>query len=255
MARCSSCGAAYLAEFPDAESLSRYYSENYTLTTGDHLENERRRLFRSTEQLELVATLMKYVSPPARLLDIGCDKGYFIDSARRFGYSTLGVEPSATSRAYCDSVALDVCKSISEVKEKFDAVVMWHSLEHFPEPVSAVREIRGIMKTGAVIMVRVPDFDCIWRKIFGKRWIWFQPDNHYFHYNIRSLVTLFSREGFEIIKISGNRPNNRITRKMFGVSNKILLRLFGSRISLKKRIGRIYEDVTGREIFMIARLK
>jgi SAM-dependent methyltransferase len=252
---CKDCDVYYLEKFPDNSELQKYYSEDYDLhsSSGDIIEDEHRRIFRSTENLYLISEMMKYVETGKNVVDIGCDKGFFLDEARRFGYNVFGVEPMKSSAAYATNIGIDIKKTISEHESKFDAAVMWHSLEHFTEPYSILNDISEKLNDNGYIFIRVPAFDSVWSKLLGKYWIWFQPENHYFHYSNKSLGTLLNRAGFSLEKIAMRYPNDRFTKKMNSNLNSFFTYAFGRKVSIRKRLSRIYQDMTGVELFAVAK--
>jgi SAM-dependent methyltransferase len=253
--RCKTCGVHYLADFGEKTEIENYYKKDYIITSSDIIETEFRRLFRATEQLELVAGIMNYKKPPASLLDIGCDKGFFIDQARRFGYDCTGVELSEKAIDYTNNIGLTVVRSLDEADKKFDVAVMWHSLEHFPEPIEFLQQLKKHLSDDAYLFIRVPAFDTWPRKIFGKYWIWLQPENHFFHYTSQSLTELLDRAGYSIEITEHRKPNNRFTKRMYKTSAGFFKFLFGTGFNLRKYLIRKYEDVTGIEIFVVAKIK
>lgn len=257
LTHCKMCNAYYLSEFPDAAKLQEYYSENYLLHSGsgNEIEDEHRRIFRITEQINLISQIKEFVPNNSNLLDIGCDKGFFLDEARRWGYNVSGVEPMQNASEYGRKLGINIVNSMEMLEMKFNAVTMWHSLEHFPNPKQALQEISEKMNDNAYIFIRVPAFDSIWSKLLGSKWIWFQPENHYFHYTNHALGKLISESGFHLERITVQYANNRFTKRMNGLLNSFFAYAFNREISLKKRLSRVYQDITGVELFAIARKK
>jgi hypothetical protein len=103
-----------------------------------------------------------------------------------------------------------------------------------------------------IIAIRVPDYGCFWRKLFGDKWIWFQPQNHYFHYTETALNQLLQLVGFEVIQIQSQRPNNNLTDKAYSLALMTFKKYWGDTISLRKKLARIYENITGIELCAIA---
>jgi hypothetical protein len=191
LVRCRDCDAVFLETMKSSEELAEFYAHDYTLNeTHDLSVYERRRMFRLPEQVKLLADLRRLKPPPASLLDIGCDKGFFLDEARRHGYTVAGVEP-----------------------------------------------------------FRVPDFSSLWSRTLGPRWCWFQPHAHYFHYTPRSLRHLLEQSGFDVQWVRSQHPNDRLTRRANKLANRTFGRYFQSGPTLRNRVGRIVEDVTGVELY------
>jgi SAM-dependent methyltransferase len=252
---CQSCTVTFLAQISAVEESTQYYESEYQITAPDYISTEKRRIFRLPEQIKLIAKLAQLKPPPAAALDIGCDKGYFLDEMRRYGYAVAGVEPSSAARNYCSNLGLDVKKNIDEITGTYDIVTLWHTLEHVGEPLEFLSRVCRCLDRNGIIAIRVPDFGCLWRKIFGPHWIWFQAHNHYFHYTAPALRRLLQRAGFEIIQIESQRPNDRLTKSAYRLAARTFKEYFNATTPLQKKIGRIYEDVTGIELWAIGAKK
>ncbi len=247
--RCPSCRTMYLKKIPDSNTLLGFYGREYKITSEDFSETEYRRIFRLPEQIQLIKEISDFRKPPAKLIDIGCDKGYFLDEARRAGFSVSGVEPSMSARKYCEIIKIDCFKTAEEVKEKQDIAVMWHSLEHHRNPPFSLNEINELLNPGGMIFIRVPDFESLYSKIFGKSWIWFQGDRHYYHFSKKSIKILLENAGFELLKIESRKPNTLLTKRMNRIALKIFKKEYAYKLPQRKKIARLYEDITGVEIF------
>lgn len=250
--KCANCDIVYNKN-TSIEEENKYYKENYTLRKNTiSLQSELRRLSRFPEQLKLIADINHYKKTPANLTDIGCDKGYFIDDARRFGYTVYGVELSEDARKYTTQLNLNVFDDIKQVTEKTDVVTMWHSLEHFSEPQQFLKELHQQLNNEAYLFIRVPDFGCFFSKILRHKWRWFQPHNHYFHYTKKSLTKMFELAGYKVIKCVSQDPSNHLTDAAFDLADDTLRQYFNEKASLRYKLGTIYERYTCRELYLIA---
>lgn len=248
---CQDCDIYYLAEFPAQEKLKNYYEQEYQLK-NDAGYAEFRRMSRINEQYELL-TFINQFKQIKSVLDVGCDKGYFLDEARRMGIEVAGVELSTSARQYCKIVGLDVRSSIDDFDTCFDAVIMNHSLEHFTDPKKIITEIKSKLFDNGLLIVRVPAFDSCWARLMKQYWIWFQPKNHYFHFTIKSLKTLVEQFGFTLLSIKHRKPNKRITRRLTALARKSFSKNSIYRSSFRNRIGYLVESIVGIEIILVAK--
>jgi len=243
--QCLTCGSAFsLGDVP-----VRYYEDCYQFTERSTAAGEHRRLYRLPEQIQLIRAIACYRPAPCTLLDIGCDKGHFLDEARRFGYTVAGVEPSVSSSAYCNQIGLNVVPSTDAVAGTFDVAVMWHSLEHFQDPNEALETLRCKLSPEGYLFLRVPDYSCIWSRALGSQWVWFQPTNHRTHFSASGLRQLLRRHGFTVIRLDSRRPCTMATDLAFSFAS-----LCYGRQPMRKSLGRFYEHMTGVELFCVSRL-
>lgn len=253
--KCPICGIVYCDNAKNDNNIDEYYRTEYVIKEGDKLDSDLRRLSALPEQLFLLSVLNKYKSPPANFLDFGCDKGFLLEEARRFGYQVVGIELSESSSEYCRMNGLTIYDNIQLLNQKVDIVTMNHSLEHLLEPVQFLSKIKEHMNDDAIISIRVPDFGSFWSKVLKNKWIWFQPHNHYFHYTLDSLSYLLKHNGFEIIFIKKRRPQNFKTNKAKCLASSIYKKYFNHNLSTRSKLAYYYSWITGSEIFAVARKK
>lgn len=252
--RCKDCKAVFNFEFPKDDVINEYYQNDYKISLNDTYNDERRRYFRYPENISLINDMLNYSKPPSSILDIGCDKGYFIDEARRYGYHVFGIELSKSANLYTKKLRLDVRKDISDFEQKFDIVTLWHVLEHIPNPVEFLTKIKNQLNRPGYLYIRVPAFDSYWSQLLKDKWDWFQPENHLFHYGLDSISNLLKGIGFDIERIVHNKPNTVLTKSAFKLSNNIFHHYFDNRLVTRKKIARKIQDIIHTEIYVIAKL-
>ena len=163
------------------------------------------------KQVETQRALLSYVLPfvgtPAGkvLLEIGCGRGLMLSAARRLGFKrAIGVDPNLeTFRQIANHLAFDpevtAFRDLEEVSEKVDCVVMWHTLEHIPQPLIFLRQLGTRLRDGAILFFQVPQY--------------YQPyicATHYYFYNEPSIRRLMANAGFAILEI-GYDVDNQFT--------------------------------------------
>lgn len=253
--QCPQCGLIASAHIPTDEERKKYYTNDYALVSESTVSKsiaEMRRWSRLPEQLKLLKDIHNVKKAPATILDIGCDKAYFLDEARRFGYDVTGVEPSETARLYTKNIGIPVVPDISDITDSYDIAVMWHSLEHSGNPLELLQRINTLLNDGGIIAIRVPDFGSLWSKILKERWIWFQPENHYYHFTQQSLHNLVQQAGFTPLFLHSQKPNNSLTLSSGGVALRSFSQYGELHNTFRLRISSAYQYLTGVELYTIA---
>ena len=94
----------------------------------------------------------------SRILDVGCGSGGLLVNLKRLGFSNLtGIDPYISQDSSNDMVRLFKENIIKyRTTEKFDVIVFYHSLEHIPDPVSALRAAEYLLAPGGIILIAVP---------------------------------------------------------------------------------------------------
>jgi len=254
MLRCDRCQAVVTPPESRATAKTQYYEGEYTLTHTVRADTEMHRYFRYPEYARLISEVLSTGTDHGTWLDIGCDHGFFLDDVRRYGFTVLGVEPSVSARGYARSIGLPVVASISEIDQPCDVISMWHVLEHIDEPLAFLTDLHGRLKANGLLCVRVPDASGFWSRLLADRWIWFQPHHHVVHYTPTLLRSVVERAGFSVLELRQQRPNDWLTRAAYRLSARVFSRTLGRATpSLRDRLARAYQDLTGQELLLIAR--
>jgi predicted SAM-dependent methyltransferase/Zn-finger nucleic acid-binding protein len=255
MLRCPSCTVVVRHPSLALDKGAAYYETEYRLTHTVRASTEMHRYFRYPEYQRLIGDVLHVHPDAASWLDVGCDHGFFLDDVRRYGLDVCGVEPSHYARTYAQRIGLDVHRDLADVQATYDVISMWHVLEHIEDPHAMLSTLRDRLAPSGVLAVRVPDAASFWSRVLKDRWIWFQPEHHAVHYSERSLRHLLESVGFTVTMLRRQRPNNSFTRRAYHLSRAVMRRSFGTAAtSMRDVLARTYQDITGQELYAIARL-
>lgn len=137
---------------------------------------------------------------PQRMLDFGCGGGLFtrclgdVLGPGRVTGADFHAEPplELAGRAYLPIAAL------TEVAP-FDTVLASHVLEHDDDAAGLLTRMLAPLGPGGTAIIEVPNVDCVWARVFGRRWdAWYAP-YHRSHFSRASLVALLQRGGLTVI--------------------------------------------------------
>lgn len=95
-----------------------------------------------------------------RLLDVGTGDGAFLDVAR-VHYAVEATEVSAAgarlARERGHAPKVGPLEAIDLPPQRYDAITLWHVLEHLPHPAAALRRLAASLAPGGVLIVAVPN--------------------------------------------------------------------------------------------------
>jgi SAM-dependent methyltransferase len=136
------------------------------------------------------------------LLDVGSGDGDFLRRAKTAGYAVVGQEINPAAAASARAAGLDVrlgpLEEAGFAPQSFDAVRLWHVLEHVAEPLAILNTARALLRASGVLIVGVPDFDSPARRLFGAQWGGLQLPFHRHHFNQTTLRRALTASGFRV---------------------------------------------------------
>ena len=97
----------------------------------------------------------------AKVLDVGCGSGLFLDTIRLRGVNGLGVDPTEECVAACRARGIEAQQlSIQEMVEsplgQFSVITLFHVLEHLADPLDAIKILKRSLSPGGILAVSVP---------------------------------------------------------------------------------------------------
>jgi len=140
------------------------------------------------------------------IVDFGCGDGSFLRQVQDQTLSCCGVE---LQRDYVDALNRDriACHTSLEALEdgSLDTAVSFHVLEHLPEPLPVLKDLRRVLKPGGMAVIEVPhandfllnELKC---EAFKGFTLWSQ---HLVLHTRDSLQRLLAAAGFENVVVEG----------------------------------------------------
>jgi len=107
--------------------------------------------------------LRRFSAYTGRLLDVGCGVGFFVKVARDVGWDAHGSEISPIAvrigREQLGLAQLHVgrIQDAGFAQSSFDVITLWDVIEHIPDPVSLLIELRRLLRVGGLLFVQTPN--------------------------------------------------------------------------------------------------
>jgi SAM-dependent methyltransferase len=143
-------------------------------------------------------------APPGRLLEIGSGYGLFLAAARQAGWQVRGVELSRTGAEHSVwARKLDIfCGQLAQAPQDLaDVVCFWDTLEHVPDPLEFLRQVRLRLAPGGVFALSVPYFSSLPSRILRSKWWTLKPEQHIWHLTPATLQLIAARAGLVITSV------------------------------------------------------
>ena len=215
--RCGACGFAQPERLP---ALPHYFDRMYDQRwSSDWIAGEFAARYKDLIFARVLAGLERRLPPSRRaLLDIGAHVGRFLDFARSRGWKPEGVELNPRTAAYAaERTGIPVhrlnAQNLGSLGTRFDAVALIDVLEHIPQPIEMLAQVRAVMAQGGWLVLKVPSgpaqhFKETTRALVVPRYRATLADNlvHVNHFSPASLRLALTRAGFDTVSIEVAAP-------------------------------------------------
>lgn len=199
--QCTGCDLRFSSPILDEQGVTALYcqSENGNITEGED-ENVRRTM---DNYYKLVKP---YINARDKVLDIGCDVGYFLKSALNDNFKEAhGLEPTSPARKIAEKlpnskISEKFYEEIEYESDYFDLISMIHVLDHLVDPSIALKKAKKELKIGGLLTAVVHNSKSTLGVIMGEKFPVYNLYHHYF-FTKATLRKLLVSQGYEVIKV------------------------------------------------------
>lgn len=215
--RCAGCGVQLTWPWPAPAELDAAYASWYR-PDGGRFSGPGDAVLRATRSM--TARTVDRIAPPGVVIDVGAGDGHLLDALHRRGREVVGLErdADASTRPDLRDEALD---ELERPAGGAAAIVLWHVVEHLPEPRQAVREAARLLRPGGVLVLACPNADSRQARAFGDRWLAWDLPRHLVHFTPRALEDGLRAEGFEIRRRGHLRAGQSVFCALHGLVGRV----------------------------------
>jgi len=204
---CDHCSLRFTQNAPDEGSVGDFYqSENYISHTDTQkgLINKLYHFVRKTT-LKKKRRLIEQTTglQNGTLLDIGAGTGAFAHSMQQAGWNTTGLEPDAATRKRAADLyglnLLDTPSLFQLPPASFDAITMWHVLEHVHELHACIEQIKVLLKETGRALIAVPNYTSYDAAIYQQAWAAYDVPRHLYHFSPDAIKHLLNQHGLRLL--------------------------------------------------------
>ncbi len=217
---CAKCGFVYLENPPNYAELEENFAWEKTSAAEEARRNTARplakrlsRAFRHFRQRVLKRDKLTYLLyrhlPKGKVLDIGCGGGSVLKDLP-VRYEPHGIEISKVLAAQADALARPRGGHVVQASavaglaqfpaDAMDGALLSAFLEHEAQPAVLLKELHRVLRPGAPVIIKVPNYACINRAVRGAKWCGFRHPDHVNYFTPPSLARLARDCGFRIAR-------------------------------------------------------
>jgi 2-polyprenyl-3-methyl-5-hydroxy-6-metoxy-1,4-benzoquinol methylase len=203
---CADCTLRFTQDTPIPEEIGAYYeSEDYISHTNTQ-QGLKNRLYHSVRRItlrnkkNLVQTFAR--TKTGNLLDVGAGVGAFASHMQQAGWKVTGLEPdeqTITRAKATYNVQLYPADHLFSLPEKsFDAITLWHVLEHVHRLHDYIDTFRKLTKPGGHIFIAVPNYTSADAVHYKEYWAAYDVPRHLYHFSPQSMKKLLEMHSLKL---------------------------------------------------------
>lgn len=213
---CADCEVSQLLPPPTAAELEEYY-RIYHSTSGTYGGFEDRMAADFPAKLALVS---QGVNPQgARLLDVGCGRGFFVAAAKNAGFEAEGIDISSTAATYARNELKVMVHpgqlgptSHPQWEGLFDVATMWAAIEHVADPLDVLKGAYAALKPHGRFFIDTGLGASPWEQWLAGYSQWYDAPQHLFVFSAKGMVQLLESVGFNVVSVDTNFERSTIRR-------------------------------------------
>ncbi len=204
ISKCSDCHFLFTNPRPNQEHISQYYeSKNYIShqDASSNLTNVVYKLVRKITLKQKVGWINEFPKTKGRLLDFGCGTGYFLKAAEKDGWKVTGFEPNPTASAIArnkQKLTVYAETSALENEKKFDAITLFHVLEHVHDLEGTLQFLINKLKQRGNLYIAVPNSNAYDAALYKENWASLDVPRHLYHFTTETMERLAKTNNLKI---------------------------------------------------------
>ena len=203
--RCPNCTMTFLEPIPD--DLGRYYPPEYYPMPASLAE-----LATVAESERYKIDLVRRYKSSGRLLEIGPATGAFAYLAKRAGFQVDAIEMDAACCQFLEqavgvhAIRSDHAAQVLGTLDGYDAIALWHVIEHVPDPWETLDAAARHLRPGGVLIIATPNPASFQFRIFGRYWAHLDAPRHLELLRVERLITWAHAAGLQVALQTTNDP-------------------------------------------------
>ena len=200
---CASCHLRITQGVPSSGSIGRYYKSQEYISHTESRSGLINRLYHIARKRTLSGKLnliRKHTGLEKGMhLDMGAGTGTFVQLMNSSGWASKGIEPDEEARNNARSLHGTLLAGIEEFyllkEQSFDAITLWHVLEHVHELHQYLEQLKKILKPSGKLFIAVPNYTSWDARHYLQYWAAYDVPRHLYHFSPEAMKKLIADKG------------------------------------------------------------
>ncbi len=208
--QCGNCSLRFTQDVPDETSIGPYYQSPDYISHSNTSKGLLNKLYQRVRKFTLrqkASLIINNTTAQGSILDIGAGIGAFLDEMKKSQWKIAGIEPDEGARAQAKKLfglELQPAVALQELPHRsFDAITLWHVLEHVQALHEYVAQLKMLLKPGGKIFIAVPNYHSLDAQIYRNYWAAYDVPRHLYHFTPKAMRVLLQQHG---LKITATKP-------------------------------------------------
>jgi 2-polyprenyl-3-methyl-5-hydroxy-6-metoxy-1,4-benzoquinol methylase len=197
--QCVGCSFQFTNPRPGVADIGRYYESDEYVSHNSGAQgviNQAYKVARFFTMRRKVALLNKIAPRKGKVLDYGCGTGHFLAACRSNGWQVAGLEPNPRAREEAthrvgQPIGTDDLGGFSA--ESFDAITLWHVLEHVHSLTDTLKQLISLLKPDGVLIIAVPNVESFDAQHYRQDWAAYDVPRHLYHFSPKTMTQLLKK--------------------------------------------------------------
>ena len=204
---CNACTARFTQNVPGEQEIGAFYASADYISHSDTKKGFINNLYHRVRKMTLASKKKLIVSQTkiqkGNLLDVGCGTGAFLNTMQESGWQVTGLEPDPTAREKATELyklnPLSTDQLFQLPTGSFNAITMWHVLEHVHELHAYVEQLGKLLAPGGRLFIAVPNYTSHDASVYKEFWAAYDVPRHLYHFSPKSMEQLLGAYGLKLI--------------------------------------------------------
>jgi len=205
---CKHCSLRFTQDAPAAAFIGQYYQSDNYISHSDTKQGLVNTLYHHvrkrtlTHKQKLIARITG--QDKGSLLDIGSGTGAFASHMEKAGWKVMGLEPDEQTRRRAHerySIQLKPSEELFSISPgSYDAVTMWHVLEHVHDLHGYIHQLQRILKVTGKAFIAVPNYTSYDASVYKQYWAAYDVPRHLYHFSPAAMKMLLTKHQLKLLR-------------------------------------------------------